>query len=129
MYQVIRTDNSHVVHRSSFADVIHPGMALELSIVVKRKVFDEIDKACPRCKHDNFNIVADRGWIEWKVLFLRDEASLVLYHNFAAAGAPAILRQRIQMPPLKTRSLRTLLLTPSSASIKPILLHLVAAGS
>jgi hypothetical protein len=66
---VIRAQDSHTIGPSEFADMVEPGMVLEMSTILRQKIAFQDNKAtCPRCGHVNLNASANSGWIEWKVL-------------------------------------------------------------
>lgn len=70
-YQVIRADNNQVIGWSELPNTVESGMILEMSIILRQETaFQNTKEKCPRCGHVNLNVTANRGWIEWKVLFI-----------------------------------------------------------
>jgi hypothetical protein len=53
---------------AEFASTVEPGMALEMSIVLRQKdSFQDNGKTCPRCGHISVSVKPYNGWIEWQV--------------------------------------------------------------
>ena len=67
-YEIISAADNRTIEPSEFATVAEPGMVFEMSIVLHRNTTLEGNGTmCPRCRNNNQNVIAENGWIEWKV--------------------------------------------------------------
>jgi len=64
-YEVIHSDDGHIIEASEFASTVQPGMVLEIGIILRQGEANK--KKCPRCYHINRHVALTSGWIEWKV--------------------------------------------------------------
>jgi hypothetical protein len=65
-YQMIRTQDSQTIDPSEFANVVGPGMTLEMSIILQRRTALQDNKGkCPQCRYVNSTLNVINGWIEW----------------------------------------------------------------
>ena len=62
-YHVLQ--DAQIVRHAKFADSVEPGMALEMSIILRKEnVSQGSRKQCPRCQSNHTSVDVD-GWVEW----------------------------------------------------------------
>jgi hypothetical protein len=67
-YHVLQTRDSQIIRPADFASSIEPGMALEMSIILRKGMtFQDSRKNCPRCSSDHTSAAGSDGWVEWLV--------------------------------------------------------------
>jgi hypothetical protein len=66
-YRILQSQDAHALTPSEFEQKVKPGMAVEMSIVLRRRIASpESQMQCPRCQFIGPTITNDfDGWIEW----------------------------------------------------------------
>lgn len=67
-YRILKQDDDRVITPSELSTAIHPGMIVEMSIVLRQqtpKDYIGVETKCPRCNHNNRKFITDNGWMSW----------------------------------------------------------------
>lgn len=63
-YKILKQDDQDIIP-SELSAVIHPGMTVEMSIVIRQQTQEDAEHTCPRCNYANRKVLTNSGWIHW----------------------------------------------------------------
>lgn len=67
-YRILTPDDDQIIDRSKLSTLVHAGMTVEMSIVLRQNTrgnTSDDERTCPRCRHMNRKVVTKSGWLTW----------------------------------------------------------------